>query len=450
MRIRCRLIAAFVLIGVCASSAHGGLYSTFSVELNFKLNDQYFNVFNNDSLLPLRQVGTKYGLADWQKLYALTGAGLDLAKLTAPRDLKKADVLTVDQRLNLATCLLRLRRPGDAIEVLRPATKQDPNNFLVMSTFGTAYMLMGDNQTAGDWLGGAASFWRKKYAELSEKQQDYLLKSFKWNEHEFGWYAKCERYHKYLALLRSRESKGSKVPLTFDKALSHLDALFPLFDVEHPRPKDFEPLRFVGESGKFEPGKIAAAEKAKLPKDAVLIVQQLLIWMPDDNRLYWLLGELLNAQGDVEGATTVFSDFLKKYAYQQETGNWPSADNVKEDKPINEKRWLPKFADTYPEVGPRLQALLEYNAPTPNVAEVGRSGFKDPSTDNPQSPSPSPPGPEKQVAGKIEVDWLQALAVGFGCGLVVGLIVARQWREMRRRRQAQALPPAEQTGIHSH
>src|SRR5713226_1966300 len=204
MRIHGPLTAALVVLGLCASSAHGGVYSTLSVELNFKLNDQYFNEFNNKTLVPLRQVGTKYGIDAWQQLYALTGAGLDLPRLTAPRDLKKADAVTVDQRLDLATCLLRLRRPGDAIEVLRPATKQDPSNFLVMSTFGTAYMLTGDYQTAGDWLGGAADYWRKDYADLTPDRKKYLLDHFKWTEHEFGWYAKCERYHKYLALLRSR------------------------------------------------------------------------------------------------------------------------------------------------------------------------------------------------------------------------------------------------------
>jgi hypothetical protein len=107
--------------------------------------------------------------------------------------------------------------------------------------------------------------------------------------------------------------------------LTHLDALFPLFDFENPRPKDFEPLRFVGDSGKFEVGKIAAAEKAKLPPNAILIVQQLLIWMPDDQRLFWLLGELLNADGNIEGAKTVFSDFPRNSPISRRTASGPRA-----------------------------------------------------------------------------------------------------------------------------
>jgi hypothetical protein len=38
------------------------------------------------------------------------------------------------------------------------------------------------------------------------------------------------------------------------------------------------------------------------------IVQQLLIWLPDDTLLYWQLGELLNASGDVVSAARVFDD----------------------------------------------------------------------------------------------------------------------------------------------
>jgi tetratricopeptide (TPR) repeat protein len=463
MRRHAPLIAVLV-VGVCASATHAGVYSPFSVELNFKIDDKYFSVFNNSSLIPLRQVGTPNGLQDWQQFYALTGAGLDLAKLGPTRDPKSTGPLTVEQRLILGTALLRLRRPTEAIEVLRPATKQDPQNFLVMSTLGTAYMLAGDNQAAGDWLGAAASSWRKKYADLApttrkgdETWGKYLSDNFKWTEHEFGWYANCEKYHKYLALLRARE--GLKGSLTFDKALMQLDPLFPLFDFNNPKPTDFVPLRFVGESGKFEPGKIAAAEKAKLPKDAILIVQQLLIWMPDDARLYWLLGELLNAQGDVDSAKTVLTDFLSKYIYQQETGIWPTAgkvDDSKIDPKDREKKfekWLPKFIETYPEVGSRLKALREYTPPLRNDAVVPPS-FE--SKDQQPSKLPTSSDADKPAVAELKVDWLQALGVGFGAGILVGLIVARGWREMRRRRQARNLRPGQEvkdrghTGIHSH
>jgi hypothetical protein len=44
--------------------------------------------------------------------------------------------------------------------------------------------------------------------------------------------------------------------------------------------------------------------------------------------------------------------------------------------------------------------------------------------------------------GELKVDW-QTLGVGFGSGLLAGLFVAWQWREIRRRRLARNLPPQE-------
>ena len=100
---------------------YAGVYS--SLEPKFKLNDQYFNVFRDESLFPLRQIGTEYVQNNWQKFYALMGTGLDLSKLVPSRDPKTPEPLTVEQRLNLGVCLLRLRRPLDAIQVLRPSSK---------------------------------------------------------------------------------------------------------------------------------------------------------------------------------------------------------------------------------------------------------------------------------------------------------------------------------------
>jgi hypothetical protein len=62
----------------------------------------------------------------------------------------------------------------------------------------------------------------------------------------------------------------------------------------------------VNEAGAYQPGALAAAERAKLPPDAIPIVQQLLFWFPQDARLYWLLGELYAADGNLAAADTIF------------------------------------------------------------------------------------------------------------------------------------------------
>jgi hypothetical protein len=75
------------------------------------------------------------------------------------------------------------------------------------------------------------------------------------------------------------------------------------------------PVKFVGPGGQFEPGTIADAERAKLPADATAVVQQLLLWTPADTRLYWLLGELYNAKGDLAAADSIFEQCVWSRRY---------------------------------------------------------------------------------------------------------------------------------------
>ena len=64
-------------------------------------------------------------------------------------------------------------------------------------------------------------------------------------------------------------------------------------------------MRFLSDDGTYVAGKMSAAEKKKLPPDAIAIVQQLLLWHPRDPRLFWLLGELYNAEGEIETAAAI-------------------------------------------------------------------------------------------------------------------------------------------------
>ena len=96
-----------------------------------------------------------------------------------------------------------------------------------------------------------------------------------WNEARFKLYRRAETYLLKLIRLRSRERPpafGRPSPLGSD--------VEPLFEGGTPPTR----VHFVGDSGKYEAGSIARAEKAKLPPDAVEIVEQLLIWLPHDER----------------------------------------------------------------------------------------------------------------------------------------------------------------------
>lgn len=81
-------------------------------------------------------------------------------------------------------------------------------------------------------------------------------------------------------------------------------------DPENEQPDPVFPVRFVNAAGVYEPGVLAPAEKANLPPDAIATVQQLLLWSPTDARLYWLLGELYAATGQLRAAETVFNDLV--------------------------------------------------------------------------------------------------------------------------------------------
>jgi hypothetical protein len=106
------------------------------------------------------------------------------------------------------------------------------------------------------------------------------------------WYKQIERLQRRLLLLRMGElSKTGGKP----EAAANVDELF-------------EGVSFTGEDGQFAPGTIAAAQQKKLPPDALARVQQLVLWLPADDRLFWLYGELLNARGDKTEAFKVLDE----------------------------------------------------------------------------------------------------------------------------------------------
>ena len=280
----------------------------------------------------------------------------------------------------------------------------------------------------------ARGFWAKEYDQLPPERVQFLENTLKWNKKDFAWYGKCEKFQRQLVMLHSREKLTG--PMTF-ATLATMQRLDPLFD-PYPMPKDEKPLRFVGESGAFEPGKIAAAEKAKLPADAIEVVEQLLIWMPDDLRLFWLLGELLNAKGDVVSAQSVFKEIFSKYMQtDQEFQRLSTLKDPKVREPLLKERareLTEQFTKEFPEVGNRYLALINFKEPPPAVAPPP-AGAKEPNTP-PASPETKP---DDTVVAPLNVD-LRALGVGLGAGGLAGFLFAWWVRDMMRRRSSEAAP----------
>src|SRR5262249_51405106 len=163
----------------------------------------------------------------------------DLARLTkASRERK----LTADEWADLGALHVRLGDLVKAVEVLRAAQRDHPRHFHIVAILGTAWQLQGD-------LGQAAACLEEAARPGPGKLQ------------------RAEEYHLKLVRLRQRRPADGQ----------ELDDLFG--------------IRYVGESGKYEPGKLAAAEQKKLPSDAAAIVQQLALWLPADGRLLWQLAE---------------------------------------------------------------------------------------------------------------------------------------------------------------
>jgi tetratricopeptide (TPR) repeat protein len=278
----------------------------------------------------------------------------------------RAGQATVEDRLNLGAYLIRLREWDAAVNELTVAAVQDRRDFRVLATLATAHQLAGRLQRALDYLEDALAVWPTEYPG--------------WTKEQLAWYRRAETYQRTLLRLRYRESlrpaAGPPADKQSPKALPGIDALFP--------------VRFVGESGSYEAGQLAAAERNKLPADAVPIVQQLLIWLPEDPRLYWLYGELLNAQGDIGSAAKILSECV-----------WKGSIDSPE---LRAHRVVLEAAKPKVE-GPLLEA-----APEP------------PDTAPPPRPSYLPEGKK-------------LLLVGIGAGLLIAALAYFQIRELGRRRQ---------------
>lgn len=172
--------------------------------------------------------------------------------------------LSADERADEGALLIRLGEVGRAIEALRAAQRDHPHHFRIIANLGTAYQLQGE-------LGQAAASLREAVRLAPGK------------------YLEAEKAHLRLVELRWREGKGA-------------DSLDDLFTI-----------RYVGEMGQYEPGRLAAAERKKLPAEAVAVAQQLALWLPADGRLLWQLGELAAVHGDVRTAAAILDGCVTEF-----------------------------------------------------------------------------------------------------------------------------------------
>jgi tetratricopeptide (TPR) repeat protein len=285
--------------------------------------------------------------------------------LTQSRDLEnrhRAGQASATDQANLGAYLIRLGRTAEAVEVLTRAAAQHRRDFMVLANLAAAHQDEGRLDRALEYSLQVRDVWPRAWPGLSQEQ--------------LTWYRHAEDHQ--LKLLRSRLAESRQGPA---RAPAGLDALFP--------------VRFIGPSGQYEAGKLAPKERLALPPDALALVQQLVLWFPADTRLYWLLGEVLNAEGDVEGAAVVLDQC----------------------------------------VGARRYNAPELRAHRRVVQEAALQAASQPVVPLGPGPEPAPEAP----AG-WNVDRRLIGAVGGGAILVVAVLGYLQWREFRRRRGGAALP----------
>jgi hypothetical protein len=188
--------------------------------------------------------------------------------------LQKLPNRTEQQSVELAVDLLRFGRVNEADEPLRNLRR----GYIPNITLAHISALQGD--------------WSRAYTFLDIASEEPAPKEFPGlKPAELAWQLKINNTAlKKLFQLRLAESRGPKRVL------------------EDELPDRIFDVNFVNAKGEYESGVLAPAEAAKLPPDAIAIVQQLILWFPHDTRLYWLLAELYAVKGNFATAEKIMDD----------------------------------------------------------------------------------------------------------------------------------------------
>lgn len=256
MRYNMRMCRSLLVLLFLAAPAHAGLY--YSGEQQAELPSAWRGFLPDHRALRTIAVGGPNVVPTLLHEQYRQAA----EKLQAAAGLR---ALSADEAADLGALYLRLGQPDKALGALVAAQRKHPDHFRLAANLGAAWQMNGDLDKAAETLRDAL-----KFAPTAWKA--------------------AETYHLKLIESRRRDRKG----------VAELDDLFG--------------VKYVGASGKPEPGTIDPAERKKLPGDAAALVQQLCLWFPADGRLLWQLGEIANAHGDVRTAAAILDGCVTEFA----------------------------------------------------------------------------------------------------------------------------------------
>jgi Tfp pilus assembly protein PilF len=251
-----RLLSVCSLLLLTVSSARAGLH--YSGEEIAPLPSQWRGFLIDQRLLRNVSIKPRPGVQASPLRQHYEKAADELQKAARSR------ALTADESADLGALLIRLGEVPRAIEVLREAHRTHPRHYKIVSNLGTAWQLHGDLPQAEATLREAV----KLAPGVFQRAEDYQLR---------------------LIRLRLRQPRNAQ----------DLDNLLD--------------IRFVGDKGEYEPGRLAADQKKKLPASAVADLQLLALWLPADARLLWLLGELAAVYGDLRTSAAIMDGCVTEF-----------------------------------------------------------------------------------------------------------------------------------------
>jgi tetratricopeptide (TPR) repeat protein len=350
---------SLLLVLISASWSHAGLYGGNKAipgptiengvvkPLSFGQFRQYFTLYTVDMINPASPTYKGF-LAESERLQKLARTG----------------TLTTPDALDLSVGLIRMRKFEDAVKLLTPIALRERSNFMILGNLASAMEAMESYDRALGYLQQVQDFWPHDWPGWSKAQLD--------------WHQELEKAQLRLVKKRYRER--------LQKPGKHWETVDDLFEDASG------PVKYRAEDGAYQPGKLAEAERKKLPPNALAIVQQLVLWFPDDTRLYWQLGELYNAQGDIAAASTI----LEECVWTRRS----TASTLQEHRKLTQAA-VPK------QTGPVLE-------------------------EDPTATKPTPP-PNEPAAWMPERR--QFILVGGLAGLIIVVLLFLQIREIRQRRR---------------
>jgi hypothetical protein len=255
MKVRCAVAVTLLVLGL-GSPSRAGLY--YSGEPVAELPSQWRGFLLDHRALRNVALKPRPGATPGPLRARYEAAAAQLEKAAQTRR------LSADERADLGALYVRLGDVNRAVQTLREAHREYASHFRIVANLGTAWQLSGD-------LDQAAAVLQQAVRLAPGKLQ------------------KAEECQLRLVRLRQRQPRDAQ----------DLDDLFG--------------VRYVGDDGQYAPGRLAAAERRKLPSEAVALAQQLALWLPADGRLLWQLAELANAHGDVRTAAAILDGCVTEF-----------------------------------------------------------------------------------------------------------------------------------------